>query len=176
MPTSWGTVLIFSGCYVKMCDPSLLNGALKQQRVRRCVAAKRKVNLHKAFPADFFSLTKNTISFSICDFRCKMVKYGHFGQVPTKNFQFLLIPALIVHWRQRVPLFGSGWKSKRRMDGDEVTYLYLTRKNQSPQQRVEDLWRCFLRWGTRLPVINNHQRNHDCFIKTWKFLVVCLKN
>lgn len=61
---------------------------------------------HKAFSADFFhrfrkiliSLTMNTMrlgvwSFSICDFRSKMVKCGHFGRVTTKNFQFLLIPA-----------------------------------------------------------------------------------
>lgn len=48
MATSWGTALIFSGCYVKICDPSLLNGTLKQQGVRRSAAAERKVNLQNA--------------------------------------------------------------------------------------------------------------------------------
>lgn len=56
---------------------------------------------HRAFSADFFhrfrkiliSLTKNTICDSICDFRSKMVKYGHFGQATMRNFQFLSIPA-----------------------------------------------------------------------------------
>lgn len=135
MPAPWGTALIFSGCYVKICDPSLFDGTLKQQQVRRSAAAKTKVNLQNVssifcrfFPAvsgkTFISLTENTTqlsvwSFLICDFRSKTVKYNHLSfKVTTKNLLLTLRDTsvycqdlcLIVHWQQRVHLFGSGWK------------------------------------------------------------------
>lgn len=58
MPTSWGTALIFSGCYVEICDPSLLKlmegWSSSGSDVVLLLKGKSIGRTHKTFSADFF--------------------------------------------------------------------------------------------------------------------------